>query len=85
MLPMTGAIIRYRLPRRPKSRFTRNTGIIFRYSAKSCCECEAGRIISSSKDMAGEAEEDRADIECPLEQPNAMITVREACGLERTE
>jgi multidrug resistance efflux pump len=43
----------------------RNTGIIFRYSAKSCCECEAGRIIYSSKDMAG-VEEDRADIECPL-------------------
>ena len=43
----------------------RNTGIIFRYSAKSCCECGAGRIIYSSKDMAVVAE-DRADIECPL-------------------
>ena len=49
------------LDRRPGIR-ERNTGIIFRYSAKSCCECEAGRIIYSSKDMAGVAE-DRADIE----------------------
>ena len=57
------AIIRYHLAPKLRLRFTRSTGTIFRSSAKSCCECEAGRIIYSSKDMGAEA---GADIECPL-------------------
>jgi len=64
-LPTTQAIIRSRLARRLKSQSIPNTGTISPCSVRFCCECEAGRIIYSSKGMVGEAE-DRADIECLL-------------------